>query len=52
MLPPSYYHVYPVPKVNMEEEKVVKLRERGKVNPNDIVWALNPAEPEAIKHCC
>lgn len=47
-----YYYVYFVFKVNMEEEKVVKLRERGKVNFNDIVWVFNLVEFEVIKYCC
>lgn len=41
--------MYRVSKVNIEEDKIVKLREKEKLNPNDISWALNPAEPEAIK---
>ena len=36
-------------KVNIEEDKIVKLQEKEKLNPNDIVWALNPAEPGAVK---
>ena len=36
-------------KVNTEEDNAVKLQEKEKLNPNDVVWALTPAEPGAIK---